>query len=261
MRVDLLGIPFDGGSSYLRGSALAPKAIRDSLWPEWGNSYCEVGLDLKERLHVLGDLELDIGRELESIEEKIFDSLHLKSKLIMLGGDHSITYPILRAYKRSGCSFDVLQIDAHPDLYDSFQGTRYSHASPFARIMEESLASSLTQVGIRTLNLHQREQSLRYGVRTIEMMEWSPMTEIHFKNPVYVSIDLDALDPAFAPGVSHPEPGGFTVREVISIIQKINVPIVGADVVELNPTVDTSNATALVAAKIVKELAGAMLSK
>ena len=115
------------------------------------------------------------------------------------------------------------------------------------------------QVGIRTLNPHQREQAARFGVEVIEMKNWQPDTNLHLEGPAYLSIDMDCLDPAFAPGVSHHEPGGFTTRDVISIIQGLNVPVVGADLVEFNPARDPSGITAAVAAKLTKELLAVLL--
>ncbi len=170
---------------------------------------------------------------------------------IALGGDHSITYPILRAIETKHSSLTILHIDAHGDLYDEFDGDRYSHACPFARIMEERLASRLVQVGIRTLTPEQRDQIARFDVNCIEMRHFADGVRPLVEGPVYVSIDLDGLDPAFAPGVSHREPGGLSVRDVITMIQELPGPVVGADVVEYNPSQDLGGITAPVAAKIV----------
>ncbi|MEW5917898.1 MAG: arginase family protein, partial [Gemmatimonadota bacterium] len=173
-------------------------------------------------------------------------------------GDHSITYPIMRAIRRHHGRLTLLQIDAHSDLYDTFDGNRYSHACAFARIMEEKLADRLVQVGIRAMTGHLSEQATRFGVEVIDMRAWELGTRPAFDAPVYVSIDLDGIDPAFAPGVGHPEPGGLSVRDVIELIHNVPGPLVGGDVVEYNPSVDASGLTAVVAAKLVKELVGSM---
>ena len=178
---------------------------------------------------------------------------------ICLGGDHSVTYPILRAIARQHRSVTLLHIDAHGDLYDDFEGDRYSHACPFARIMDEQLCSRLVQVGIRTLTPHQREQIARFGVETIEMQHFAGGMRPAIDGPVYLSIDIDGIDPAFAPGVSHREPGGLSVRDVLSMIHALDGPIVGADVVEFNPAQDLGGVTASVAAKITREIAGGIL--
>jgi arginase family enzyme len=152
-----------------------------------------------------------------------------------------------------------VHFDAHPDLYDELLGNRLSHASPFARIMERGLASDLWQYGIRTLNPHQRTQVARFGVHCHEMRHhacWPLPTQ---PGPLYVSIDLDALDPAFAPGVAHQEPGGLSVRQLLDLLFQLPGPVVGADVVEYLPQRDVGDVTAVVAAKLARELAGLML--
>ena len=125
--------------------------------------------------------------------------------------------------------------------------------------MEENLVTRLVQVGIRTMNPHQRAQAERFGVEINEMRDWQPGTVIEFDGPVYLSLDLDVLDPAFAPGTSHHEPGGFSTREVLGIIQNLRAPVVGADIVELNPVRDPLGITAMAAAKLLKEVLALML--
>ncbi len=179
---------------------------------------------------------------------------------IFLGGDHAVTYPIMKAFRRKYGELTILQFDAHTDLYDIFEQNRYSHACPFARIMEEGLADRLVQVGIRTLNGHQREQAKRFGVEMIEMKDWREGRVLAFAGPVYISFDLDALDPAAAPGVSHREPGGFTTRQVIDALLSLQAQVVGADIVEFNPRRDVLGLTQDVCAKLVKEIAAKMLA-
>ena len=152
-----------------------------------------------------------------------------------------------------------MHFDAHPDLYDEFEGSRFSHACPFARIMEERLAKRLVQIGIRTMTAHQREQAMRFGVQVVPMSTLPAYDRLKIDGPVYVSFDLDVLDPAFALGISHREPGGMTVREAIAHVHAIAGAIVGADIVEYNPAQDISGMTATVAAKIAKEILGRMM--
>ena len=121
--------------------------------------------------------------------------------------------------------------------------------------MERGLAKRLVQVGIRTLNGHCREQAKKFGVEIVEMRSFAPDAVPIPDAPLYVSIDMDALDPAFAPGVSHHEPGGLSVRDILTVLHRIETPIVGADIVEYNPARDINGMTAVVAAKFVKELA------
>ena len=158
-------------------------------------------------------------------------------------------------------AIDVVHIDAHSDLYDELHGDRLSHACPFSRIMEEGLVSRLVQLGIRTLNAHQRAQAERFGVEVFEMRDWRPEDGLpaDLAGPLYLSLDLDALDPAFAPGVSHPEPGGLSTRQLLDILQALPAPLIGADLVELNPLRDPLGLTARVAAKLLKEIAARLL--
>jgi arginase len=262
--VTVVGIPYDENSSFMRGPALAPARIREVLHSGSANLCSEGGIDLgtEPRFHDLGDLELAGGAAaLDQIEKTIESLLERGVYVLSLGGDHAITYPILRAYGKRYDNLNILHLDAHPDLYDEYAGNRSSHACPFARIMEENLAGRLVQVGIRTMNPHQRTQAERFGVEVIEVRNWQPETGLDFKGPLYLSLDLDVLDPAFAPGVSHHEPGGLSTRDVLRLIQGLRAPIVGADIVEFNPRRDPVGITAMAAAKFLKEIAGRMLQR
>lgn len=210
-----------------------------------------IDLENQSRLKWCGNMRL---KGYWSIQEEIKKILEKKAIPISLGGDHSITYPILKAIHAALGKVNILHFDAHSDLYDELNGNRYSHACPFARIMEDGLAKSLTQVGIRTLNKHQKEQADRFNVKIIDMKNWSAQTLFDIEGPVYISFDMDVLDPAFAPGVSHHEPGGFSTREVLQMLQNLNLNIIGCDLVEYNPERDQNGMTAMVAAKVLKEL-------
>ena len=194
-----------------------------------------------------------------AIKSKIAELLRNGSKVLSIGGDHSVSYPIISAFTDRYKPLNILHLDAHADLYDNFDNNPYSHASPFARIMESGKINSLTQVGIRTFNTHQKSQAQRFGVKVIEMKDFNFEFISGLQGPLYISLDLDVLDPAFAPGVSHHEPGGMTTRELLRIIQNINVDIIGADIVEYNPIRDVNNMTAMVAYKLLKELVAKMI--
>lgn len=261
--VALLGVPWDAHSSFLRGPALAPRQIRAALHSGAMNLCAENGLDLgnDDRWRDLGDLAIPAGDEaaLAAIMGAAAAMLEQGARVLALGGDHAVSFPLLRAYGAAHPGLTVLHVDAHPDLYDELDGDRLSHACPFARALEEGRIARLVQVGIRTLNPHQREQARRFGVEVVEMRDWRPGMDLRLSGPLYLSLDLDALDPAFAPGVSHHEPGGFTTREVLGIIQSLPVPLVGADLVEFNPVRDPSGITAALAAKLLKEILAQML--
>ncbi len=258
----LIGVPYDAASSFRRGSAAAPPVIRAALHSPAGNSWTEglVDLGVPGVLADAGDLDLsDEANARARIESGVAAVLAAGGRPIVLGGDHSITYPVLRAIRPHHPHLSVLHVDAHPDLYEEFGGDRYSHACPFARALEERLVDELVQVGIRTMNAAQRAQAQRYNVDVIDMDAWVGGRRPSLAYPVYMSIDLDGLDPAYVPGVTHPEPGGLSVRDVLNLIHRLEVPLVGADIVELNPELDPRGLTALVAAKLIKELAGRML--
>jgi agmatinase len=248
----------------VRGAAEAPPRIREALWSPSSNSCNERGDDLNATglLTDAGDLSLsdDAADARQAIEAGVRQLLEAGRKPLVLGGDHSITYPVVRAFASRGTMLTILHLDAHGDLYDEFQGDRYSHACPFARVMEERLAGRLVQVGVRTLNAHQRSQAARYGVEQLGADRWreSQALVARFKTPVYISLDLDVIEPMLAPGVSHPEPGGLTVRDTLEVITSLRVPLAGADIVEHNPRNDVRDLTARVAAKFLKELVGLM---
>jgi agmatinase len=257
----LLDVPLDQNSSYLRGAAAAPPLIRDALTCESSNMWSELGVDVgAEGAYADGGaVEPGAGDPFAMIEKSVDALLAKRQRPLCLGGDHSITYPIVRAFGRHFKDLTIIHFDAHPDLYDEFQNNRHSHACPFARIMEEKLAKRLIQVGIRTMNPHQKKQAARFGVEVYEIGRKRSLEEVKTWCPVYVSFDMDVLDPAFAPGVSHREPGGMSVREVLEHLHSITATIVGADIVEYNPSRDISNLTATVAGKILKEVLGKML--
>jgi agmatinase len=261
--VVLVGVPWDEQSSFARGAALGPAAIRAAMHSASSNLSTESGLDLDgdPRLRDAGDVAVPPGAAAPAaIEGAVREILASGARVLVLGGDHAVTYPVVRAHAERYPGLTVVHLDAHPDLYDAFEGNRLSHACPFARILEEGLARRLVQVGIRTQNAPQREQAVRFGVEQVDMRAWRPDIVVEADGPVYVSVDLDVLDPAFAPGVSHPEPGGLSAREVIGFLQRLRGSVVGADVVELNPARDAGDATARVAAKLAKELLARLLS-
>lgn len=262
-KIKVLGIPFDENSSYRRGTALAPPRIREAFFSESANLWTENLTDLgsREGWDMAGDLDFQTGQNsYAQIEPAISKMLVNGSRVVALGGDHSITYPIVRAHRQKYDKLNILHFDAHPDLYNELDGNRFSHACPFARILEEKLAARVVQVGIRTLNGHQAGQAQRFGVEIMPMQELRRAKEIAFAGPVYLSLDLDCLDPAFAPGVSHYEPGGMSTRAVLDILQSFKGQLIGADIVEYNPEKDVNGLTAMVAAKFLKEILARMLA-
>lgn len=254
----IFGIPLDKNSSFLRGAAQAPAQIRKSYYSDSTNLWSEKGYNLESIKHLydFGDLDFKAVKDEFSIITKSVDNiLGQNGHVISLGGDHSVTFPIIKAHAGHYNNLNILHFDAHPDLYDTLGGNIYSHASPFARIMEKKFAKRLVQAGIRTMNGHQQEQAEKFGVEIHEMKDIQTWPhEFEFDGPVYLSLDLDCLDPGFAPGVSHHEPGGMTTRRVIDIIHNFKGQLIGADIVEYNPARDINSMTSMVAAKFLKEI-------
>lgn len=261
----LVGVPWDASSSFERGAADAPPLIRRALWSASTNSATEAGIAIEPAtLDDAGDLRLDDdgASARAAIERGVGAILARQALPVVLGGDHSVTYPVLRAFRARPMAA-ILHVDAHGDLYDEYPlpgpgqpsglGDRYSHACPFARIMEERLTGRLVQVGVRTMTPHLEAQARRFGVEVFGMGRWREAPVETLSGPVYVSLDLDGLDPAFAPGVAHPEPGGLSTRHVIELLHRIRAPIAGIDIVEYNPKNDHRDLTARVAAKLLKE--------
>jgi arginase len=260
--VALIGAPTDCHSSFIRGAAQAPAAIRAAIASDHGNAAAESGVELglDVRLDDRGDVSLadtlpSTAADDSALFEAVSKAIASRAMPLVLGGDHAITTPVAAALHAVHGPLNILHFDAHPDLYDDYDGDPRSHASPFARILEAGHAKRLVQVGIRTLNRHGREQAMRFGVEVIEMRHFAIDRVPILDGPLYISIDMDGFDPSAAPGVAHLEPGGLTVREVVAVVDRQTAPLVGADIVELCPPRDPTGVTAILAAKLVRELA------
>ena len=263
--INLIGLPTDQNSSFERGAAAAPAAIRAAFFSDRGNLSTECGLEIGIDITLMdiGDVplsDIDCAADDALIMQAVTKAVGAGAIPLLLGGDHSITYPVVAALAKQHGPLNILHFDAHPDIYADFEGNPRSHASPFARILEAGHASRIVQVGIRTLNRHCREQAERYNVESLPMLDFRPEHVPVLDGPLYISIDMDGLDPSEAPGVAHPEPGGLSVREVLQILSRQRAQIVGADIVELNPARDVNDITAIVAAKLLREVAALMHS-
>lgn len=257
--IRLFGLPTDVNSSFERGAAAGPAVIRAALWSHRGNMASELGPEIGTDIALTDDGDLALTENTSEDDAAIRRHVAYVREdgeiPLALGGDHAVSFPLVEAAAACHGPVTILHFDAHPDLYDDFAGNPRSHASPFARICEAGYAKRLVQVGIRTLNRHCREQATRFGVEIVPMAGFTPELVPVLEGPLYISIDLDGLDPSAAPGVAHPEPGGLTVREVLAVLHKQTAPIVGADIVELHPGRDIGDDTAILGAKLVRELA------
>ncbi len=256
-----VGIPDDSQSSYRSGCARGPDTIRNAYDGHSFNSTTESGVNLAESVLDFGNLETKEPWEIRAnaYRDAIRSLVGEGKRVFIAGGDHAITVPVVEAYSVLGEPIHVVQIDAHPDLYFDFEGSKGSHACVAARLLEMSHVGSVTQLGIRTLNDTQKEQveqhrdRLRiYFAKDLE----GPLPDLNHipdNAPVYLTVDLDGFDPGFAPGVSHPVPGGLTPRQVSSFLQRSRWNLVGMDAVELNPSTDLHNLTAILAARLLHE--------
>lgn len=260
----ILGIPFDEKSCYLKGVSKGPEAIRAASTGEAINPWTESGVNLEEETTIVDLGDLDVSGSFWDVfaraEDQVRKILEKDAVPIILGGDHSLTYPIIKAFASKYVPLDILHFDAHPDLYDELYGDRYSHGCPFARIIEEGMVANLVQVGIRAATGEHRDLALKKGVRMIEMKDISDAMSLDFVNPLYISFDVDALDPAFAPGVSHHEAGGLSTRQVLNMLHELKGTIIGMDMVEVNPERDPTGITASAAVKIVMEVIGKIVA-
>lgn len=261
IRSVFLGIPDDSQSTYRRGCSRGPKLIRTAYDGRSFNSTTETGVNLADSVLDLGDLK-PLGDWLTSagFYRSTVESVLKEGRTpFIAGGDHAVTVPIVEALSVLGTSVHVVQIDAHPDLYEQYEGSTTSHACVAARLLEMDHVASLTQLGIRALNNEQSKQlerfpdHLRIFFARDSIGPLDSLKHIPQGMPVYLTIDMDGLDPAYAPGVSHPVPGGLTSRQVLSFVQNGHWNLVGMDVVEANPSVDVNSQTAILAGRLLHE--------
>ena len=271
-RVAILGIPFDAGVSYRSGARFGPAAIRAGsklLRPY------HPGLEVEpwsiQQVADAGDLApnpFDILEAIGQIEAGARETLERADRILALGGDHTVALPLLRVARERHGPVALIHFDAHLDTWDTYFGAAYTHGTPFRRAFEEGLLASgrSAHVGIRGSLYGMRDLADDAGfgfeiVSTVDVARTSieSATERIRRrvgdSPVYVSIDIDVLDPAHAPGTGTPEPGGLSTREIMLILRGLAwLPIIGADVVEVAPAYDHAELTGLAAANLSYEL-------
>lgn len=249
--ITLLGCPLDATSSFRGGTKFAPESIRKASWTlETYSPYLR--LDLEDIAFIdAGDLELphgDLEGSLEIIERAAADILEKNEKPLLFGGEHLVTYPIMKAVKRSFPAVQVVHFDAHCDLREEYEGQRLSHATVM-KLVRGLGVTGMFQVGIRSGTRQEFEELLPVDSPA------SLANRLDGGAPVYVSFDLDVFDPSLAPGVTTPEPGGLMFREVMEYFDVLKgMDMVGADVVELAPDYDATFVSSVCASKIAREL-------
>jgi agmatinase len=260
----VIGVPYDGAACARKGAALGPERIR--FWSTHLTPFSEDRTRLADiRICDLGDVSIkDQARDFGSVREKV---ANLPNVPIVLGGDHSISIPVFQAQREryTDQRLGVLWVDAHPDLCDVFTGSKLSHACVLRRALEFGIEPrDVCLVGLRSwedqeidlienggLNVYTAAMVAERGMKSVATSVYSKLS---LCDAVHISLDIDCLDPAFAPGTGIPEAGGLTSREVITLIKSMQgLPLVGLDLVEVSPPIDPSEATVFAALKIIME--------
>jgi agmatinase len=256
----IFGIPFDRTSSFIPGSRFGPKFIRQCTENiEWYSPFQDRSLvDLK--ICDLEDLEFASGDWLAEIEEAVDKILGLEKFPVFLGGEHTITYPISKAFKKVYKKFSIIHFDAHADLRDEFMGQKVCHATAIRRAADVVGLDNIYQFGIRSGNSD--EFRLNKNLYRFKVLEPLGSVLDRIKDPIYLTIDLDVLDPGVMPAVSTPEPGGVSYQELINALLLLRGRhIIGADIVEYNPLAASPYASGTTAADVLRELLLAMSVK
>ncbi|MDB5340284.1 MAG: hypothetical protein JWN70_5903 [Planctomycetaceae bacterium] len=275
--VAVVGIPYDGATSYRSGTRFGPRAIREQSLLLWGyNNALQVAPFEKLKVIDYGDVDVipvDVLGTHAAVEREVGALLAAGCRVLALGGDHSLALPLLRAHHRQHGPLAVVHFDAHPDTWDEeFPGRKVSHGTPFRRAIDEGLIDldAYLQIGIRgpTPAAHDYEDSRRLGARMITLEDALALgmdgviAEVQRRvgpRPMYLTFDIDAVDPAFAPGTGTPEVGGFSSREVLQMVRGLRgLNLVGCDLVEVSPPFDSQGITAILAANLAFEFLSLM---
>jgi agmatinase len=265
-KIILLGCPFDGSASFRPGARFGPSAIRRASWGiETFSPYFERDLS-QLSVHDMGDLELPLGEKKASlalIRKALRRILAEKKFPILLGGDHLITLPIVEEILRVYPHFYLIQIDAHTDLRENYLGETLSHSTVMRRVVDRLGEKRLFQIGIRSgtedeFKLAKKMSSIispnREALRS--------MVKRLRNQPVYITLDLDVIDPSLLPGVGTPEPGGFTFERFLSLLKELqSLHVIGFDMVELAPDYDPNQISSITASVILREMVLAFAPK
>jgi agmatinase len=271
LEIAVIGVPFDGGTTYRPGPRFGPRHVRaqSAIIRPW-NPILKLSPFAKYRVADFGDLPvnpLSIEDTFRRIEQGITPVLDAGARCLCVGGDHSISLPILRAVAKKHGPVCLIQFDAHNDLWDEYFGSKYSHGTPFRRAFEEGLLQDggVLQVGLRGQVYAEDDfdfaRAHKVRMVTAEEFHKKGMAPVlrHLKTfrrkPVYVTLDIDSVDPAFAPGTGTPQVGGFSSAQILELVRALRgLDIVGADLVEVSPPYDNGELTSLLAANLLFEL-------
>jgi len=253
--VMLWGVPFDGTSSYRAGARFAPSSIREASYSiETYSPYQDASLD-EFKFCDVGNIELPIGNTEKSLG-MIYDFVKENSSKLFLsiGGEHLITYPIIKALKeKNNNELVVLVFDAHTDLRNDYLGVKFSHATVMRRVLELGNIS-LVSIGVRAGTKEEFEYIKKlnalYSIADVEKIN-----ELTKGKTLYISVDMDVFEPGYVPGVGNPEPGGINFSDFMNFLLKLSFKnVIGVDIVEINPVYDCSNISSIFAAEVIREI-------
>jgi agmatinase len=277
--VAVLGVPFDSGASYRPGARFGPGHIRESSRLQRPyNPAVDIEPFARQQVADAGDLAVNpfsLDEAIATIETGARDLLERAGCVLTLGGDHTIALPLLRAVAARHGQLAVVHFDAHLDTWDTYFGAAFTHGTPFRRAAEEGLLdrSGCVHVGIRG-SLYSSDDLRQDGALGFEVIAAPEVEYLGVRGmvervaervgdrPVYVSVDIDVLDPAHAPGTGTPEAGGLTSRELLGVLRSFAVlNLVGADIVEVAPAYDHAQITGIAAAHVGYELLSALSAR
>jgi|UniRef100_A0A7V3VUR1 agmatinase len=251
--IAIIGLPYDRTSSFIPGSRLGPRYIRictENI--EWFSPYQNRSLSTI-KIADLGDYEFHTEEQLKEIEEKVSELYKENRKTIFLGGEHTITPPIIKGINKIIKRFSVIHFDAHADLRNDYHGERFSHATAIRRVADIIGLQNIYQFGIRSGT----EEEFSLNKNLFKFSAFEPLSDTINKipDPIYVTIDVDVVDPSQIPAVATPEPNGITIKELInSLLLLKGRNIIGADIVEYNPLATSPYSSGSAVAVILREL-------
>lgn len=269
--IALIGVPFDGGTTYRPGPRFGPRNVRvqSAIIRPW-NPVLKINPFAKYRIADFGDFsvnQLSIEDTFKRVEKQMDAVLRAGARCACVGGDHSLSLPFLRSVAKKHGPVGLIQFDAHNDLWDQYFGSKYSHGTPFRRAIEEGLIREglFLQVGLRgqVYSEHDFDFAHKHNVKMVTAEEFHksgiPLVRRFLSafqgKPVYVTLDIDCVDPAYAPGTGTPQVGGFTSVQILELVRALQgLNIVGCDLVEVSPPFDTGEITSLLAANLLYEL-------
>lgn len=281
--IAVLGVPYDGGMGYRPGTRFGPRALREysvrySAWGAWKSAgYWDINTKKRmltdARIVDCGDVDIayyDFERNMEHMTRSVSMILDRKALPVLLGGDHSVTYPLVRAFERFA-PLDIVHIDAHLDWIDHVDGIKFANGSPLRRVKELPFVREMTHLGIRCIRSREGDyaDATRSGARifTRQMIRDQGAAAIVEQMPqmnnVYVTIDIDGLDPSIAPGTGSPTVDGLLYHEARALLQGVASKgrVVGFDLVEVNPYIDLHGQTSLLGTTLIAEFLGAIFDQ